>query len=315
MTISPKKTAFSHLIVLSLLLVACGDDDMVPGGDAGAGGDAAIGFDADVPGGELVARWAGVTTPTDFSFADGRSVRLDEIFEFRADGSMLGDFAGTDAMTRCVVTYRLTGAWSLDGDTLAADWTSIRSAVEGCDDPELDEEMADVTADEGDLWDDELDGVWSVNGDSMSIDSAGGQITYTRIRNPWVARWTGETSVDDLDFAQGRDVTFEETFWLNADGTMYGAFGGEDSVSGCYADYRLVGRWTLTGTDGIDVAWSSISAALYDCLDEEQDEPPTNVGAEERLIWDAELDGTWTVSGTTLRIVGPATDLEYQRAL
>jgi hypothetical protein len=51
----------------------------------------------------------------------------------------------------------------------------------GCDDPTLDAALADVTDEEGDLWDAELDGLWTVSGNILRIDSEeGAMLEYTR---------------------------------------------------------------------------------------------------------------------------------------
>ena len=264
----------------------------------------------------FVGRWAGQSLVDDFGFADGRDVRLDEVFELSADGTMRGDFAGWDPVTRCVVTYRLRGVWGTpEDDAIDVSWTSIRSGLTGCTDETLDAPDADVTAEEGELWNDELGGFWTVTGSNLRIAAANGTLAYTRVEDDFVGRWTGQTLVDDLAFADGRDVALDEMFWLNQDGTMVGYFTGTDDVSGCTADYRLQGRWSLSA-DAIDVAWSSISSETFGCDDASLDEAPTEVVASEGDLWDEELDGDWVVEGDTLRISTSVGDtIEYARAL
>ncbi|MEC7526475.1 MAG: hypothetical protein VYE22_41745 [Myxococcota bacterium] len=81
-------------------------------------------------------------------------MRLDEIMELSADGTSRGDFAGWDPVTRCVITYRLTGTWGTPSDdSIEVEWTSIRGAVGGCLDETLDAPDADLTAEEGAYWD------------------------------------------------------------------------------------------------------------------------------------------------------------------
>lgn len=279
---------------------------------------AALGCGAPEAGGssELVGRWAGHTIVDDLAFAPGRGVRLDEVFELREDGTMRGDFAGMDEVTRCVVTYRMTGRFELVGDALDAEWSSIRVRVAGCADPALDAVDAEVVETEGDLWDDELEGQWTVDGSRLTIQASGGAITYSRVESPLVARWVGTSSVSDFTFAEGRDVRLDETFWMNVDGSLGGYFVGTDAVSGCTADYRMRGRWREVGERELDVEWTSISLEVHGCQDPALEREPTEVVAEEGDVWDDELDGTWTVEGTTLRIVNDqGLSLEYARAL
>ncbi len=75
----------------------------------------------------------------------------------------------------------MTGAWSDDdADTLSAEWTSISLETWGCLDESLNEAPVEVVDDEGDIWDDELDGDWEVSGDQLIIASPEGDITYDR---------------------------------------------------------------------------------------------------------------------------------------
>jgi hypothetical protein len=279
----------------------------------------ALGCAPDAGGGraELVGRWAGHTFVEDFAFAPGRGVRLEEMFELLADGTLRGDFAGMDDETRCVITYRLTGRFETVGsDRLDAEWTSSRPRIDGCLDPAFDAPETEVVQDEGDLWDDELEGVWTIDGDRLTIEGDAIAVTYTRVESPLVARWIGESVVSDFEFAEGREVRLDEMFWMNVDGSLSGYFVGTDAGSGCTADYRLRGRWREVGAQQLDAEWMSISAEIHGCIDPSLDRLPTEVALEEADIWDEELDGTWSVDAATLRIVNDdGLELEYTRAL
>lgn len=129
----------------------------------------------------LVARWQGSSAVTDFEFAPGTEVTLAELFWMNDDGSMVGHFSGNDPASQCNVDYRLTGAWSFsEPDLLDAQWDAISLEVWGCTDDAFNAAPADVIAEEGDLWDDELDGAWEVSADQLTITGDAGTIVYTR---------------------------------------------------------------------------------------------------------------------------------------
>ena len=114
-------------------------------------------------------------------FAGGGEVTLDELFWLNDDGSMFGYFSGSDPGSACNVDYHLTGAWSVgEPDLFDAQWDAISLEVWGCSDESFNEGPADVIAEEGDIWDDELDGEWLVDGDQLTITSEAGEIVYTR---------------------------------------------------------------------------------------------------------------------------------------
>ena len=265
----------------------------------------------------FVGRWVGSTSPTDLHFAEGRPVRLDETLEMRADGVMLGDFAGFDDATRCVSSYHLEGRWALgEGDVIDVGWTSVVTETFGCLDAGLDEAPTDVTASEGDLWDEELDGTWTVVGDRLTVAAPAGVIEYRRATDPRLGRWVGTNAVDDLHFLEpGETVDFEEQLWVGHDGTIRSALFGLHDASGCFADYRITGRWTPAG-DAVSVQWLQVSTATFDCEDPAFDEAPTDVTAEEAAMWEDETGGTWTVVGADLRIDNRAGgSVAYRRAL
>lgn len=260
----------------------------------------------------MVGRWAGATEVTDLGFAEGRPVRLDERFELRADGTMSGDFAGWDDVSRCVVFYALEGRYAVDGDALDAGWDSVLVTVEGCSDDGQELDSTPVDADELALWNAELDGTWTATESSLSLVTADGVLAYARVTSPYFGRWEGTSEVLDFAFAEGRAVRLEETFWFNQDGTLGGYFHGFDIVSGCNVDYRLRGAWSAS--EGVDVGWNVISAETWGCLDGVFDAPVADVLASEGDLWNAELDGTWVVSGDTLTITGADGALVYTRA-
>lgn len=262
-----------------------------------------------------MGRWAGVTLVDDLDFAMGTDVRLDEIFVLEADGTMRGDFSGWDEDSRCVVTYRLAGAFDSSGDTFDVAWDSIRVAVFGCVDESLNQDEEEVDAEEFEIWDDELDGTWAVDGDVLTIGTPDAEILYNRVESPLVGRWEGATAVDDFIFADGRDVTLDELFWMNDDGTMAGSFHGGDPVSGCQVDYRMTGTWSDGDTATLAAEWDSISLETWGCLDESLNEGPIEVVDNEGDIWDDELDGDWEVSGDQLIIASADGDITYDRDL
>ena len=61
-------------------------------------------------------------------------------------------------------------------DAIDVSWTSIRSGLTGCTDETLDAPDADVTAEEGELWNDELGGFWTVTGSNLRIAAANGTL-------------------------------------------------------------------------------------------------------------------------------------------
>lgn len=285
-------------LALTSLAVACGGEPSSPTpSDSSA----------------LVGRWAGVTEVDDFSFAEGRAVTLDEIFELRADGSMRGDFAGWDETSGCVIWYSLVGSFSVDEGALDVAWSSIRSRFAGCTDESEDQPASEVDADEHAIWDGELDGVWSVGGDSLTLSGPAGTVSYRRVHDPLVARWHGTTEVSDFEFAPGRAVTLEEDFWINVDGTIAGFFRGVEPASGCAIDYRLRGGWSASA-DTVNVEWTEISAEIYGCAGP-GDSPREEISADEYEIWNDEFDGVWTATDTTLTIDDGASTIEYSRGL
>ena len=259
-----------------------------------------------------VGRWAGVTVVDDLVFADGMDVHLDEVFVLDADGTMRGDFSGWDEASRCVVTYRLAGTYDTTGDTVDVAWDSIRVAVFGCIDESSNQEEEEVDAEEFEIWDSELDGAWAVDGDVLTI---GAEILYNRVESPLVGRWEGATEVNDFTFADGRDVTLNELFWMNDDGSMAGSFYGGDPDSGCNVDYRMTGSWSVDEPDALSAEWESISLETWGCFDESLNEGPIEVVDEEGDIWDDELDGDWEVSGDQLIIASLEGDITYDRDL
>lgn len=114
----------------------------------------------------LVGEWLGVTEVTDFSFAQGRPVPLNEHFSLRADGQMTGLFETTDATSGCHVKYTLQGTWAdaLDAaHVLDVEWTRISFEVTQCTTAANDTNgVQDVRTAETSLWHDELDGYWFV---------------------------------------------------------------------------------------------------------------------------------------------------------
>lgn len=257
----------------------------------------------------LVGRWAGTTLVGDLVFAPGRDVRFDEIFELRADGTMRGDFAGLDDESGCVAWYALAGTYEVAEASLVVSWSSIRARVLGCQDSSFDHPAREVDAEEHALWDAELDGTWSVSADTLSV----GDLVYRRAQDPLIARWHGTTEVDDFEFAPGRTVVLDEDFWINVDGTMEGFFRGVDPTSGCTIDYRLRGAWSASA-DTVDVEWHEVSSEVYGCAGS-SDAPRAEITPEEYEIWDAEFDGEWLATDTTLTISHADGTLEYSRGL
>jgi len=128
----------------------------------------------------LVARWEGTSVVSDFTFAFDREVDLVEDFWMNHDGSMLGYFTAYDPVSGCVADYRLSGSWWATDATLDASWSSITLEVFGCDDPSFDQERTEVDEDEAALWNEELDGEWSVTDDSLTLVSTDGVLVYQR---------------------------------------------------------------------------------------------------------------------------------------
>jgi len=129
----------------------------------------------------LIGKWTGQTM---LELEAGNDMELDEEFNFRGDGTISGDFVGTDAETSCHVVYALTGTWSDDADAdadLTIGWTSVMLTVSGCTDTSLDSATEDVVAEEGDIWDDELEGLWVLDGNMLTIHtSVETEIHYVR---------------------------------------------------------------------------------------------------------------------------------------
>jgi hypothetical protein len=136
----------------------------------------------------LVGVWQGTTEVSDFSFASGRAVPMDETFTLTADGTMHGDFHAVDATSGCDVTYALDGTWAdaLDAaHVLEVEWTSITLQISQCTDTSFDTNGAeDVTAAEKDLWDDELDGYWFLEANRLVIVSPQGAVIADYDRAP-----------------------------------------------------------------------------------------------------------------------------------
>jgi hypothetical protein len=123
----------------------------------------------------LVGSWTGTTEVTDFSFATGRPVRVDEVFVLSADGTMTGDFVAVDATSGCHVAYQLAGTWADVPDTAAVlnvEWTSVKHQIVSCTDAANNvPALTDVTAAEKDIWDNELDGIWYIDANRLTIVS------------------------------------------------------------------------------------------------------------------------------------------------
>lgn len=279
-----------------------GEED--PTGDDPTGGDS-----------EFVGRWAGVTLVDDFDFAPGRDVRLDEIFVLEADGLMRGDFSGWDEESGCVVLYRLDGTYAADGASIDVGWDSIRLEVTGCIDDAFLQDEQEVDAEELTIWDDELDGTWLADAEGLTITTDEGAIQYSRVESLLVARWHGSSVIDDFEFALGSEVTLDELFWMNDDGSMFGYFSASHPSSGCYVDYRMTGSWSLADPELLDAQWDSIWLEVWGCTDEAYNEGPADVTADEGEIWDDELDGTWDVVGDQLLIMNGQQQIVYSRDL
>lgn len=290
--------------LLALATLGCGSPST--GTDAGTSADAFV--SADSP----VGRWAGRTSVTDFTFASGRPVALDELFEFRADGQMQGDFSGIDDASGCVVFYDLAGTWALSESSIDVAWSAIRSSVSGCIDASNDHAEMDVTAEEGDVWDNELDGLWIITPTSLAITTSQGVLAYERVTSPLIARWEGVSNVTDFEFAEGRAVPLTEDFWINQDGSIVGYFTAEDAVSGCIVDYRLSGTWSVMGAT-LDATWTRITSATGGCMDTSFNNEREDVTADEGPVWNAELDGTWVVSDSVLTLQTSDGALVYRR--
>ena len=290
--------------LLALATLGCGSPSV--GTDAGSSTDAFA--SADSP----VGRWAGRTSVTDFTFASGRPVSLDELFEFDADGQMRGDFSGIDDTSGCVVFYQLAGTWALSDSAIDVSWSSIRSSFSGCLNASDDQPETDVTADEGDIWDNELDGLWVISPTSLAITTGEGVLSYARVTSPLVARWEGMSSVTDFVFAEGREVPLTEDFWINQDGSIVGYFTAEDAVSGCAVDYRLSGTWSVMGAS-LDATWTRITNATGGCTDASLNNEREDVTSDEGAMWNAELDGTWVVSDAVLTLQTADGTLVYRR--
>ncbi|WAS90594.1 hypothetical protein [Nannocystis punicea] len=214
-----------------------------------------------------------------------------------------------------MVTYRLAGSFAASEESVDVAWDSIRVAVFGCVDEAWNQEEQEVSAEELEIWDSELDGTWAVDGDALTIETPEGELLYNRVESALVGRWEGVTEVDDFAFAEGGDVTLDELFWMNDDGSMAGSFYGGDPVSGCNVDYRLTGAWSVGEPDALSVEWDSISREIWGCSDESLDEPPTEVVDVEGDVWDDELDGDWEVSGDHLIITSATGEITYSRDL
>jgi hypothetical protein len=263
-----------------------------------------------------VGRWSGQTTIDDLDFAPGRPIPFEELFTVRADGSMRGDFVGHDDVTGCSVDYQLRGTWSEgeDAGTLAVEWTSVVVTSLGCDDEALDDGPTDVTEGEAEVWDDELEGEWSVAGDTLTIVHPAGELAYERVGSALPGRWAGRTTIDDLDFTEGDAVVLDELFYFGPESVLLGRFEGHDDVSGCSVDDRLRGEWTVSASQStLDVSWTSILVRIDGCDDGALDLPRTEVVAEEGELWDDELAGEWSIDGDRLVISNAAGGtIEYQ---
>jgi hypothetical protein len=134
----------------------------------------------DVTPDDLIGTWVGTTTLE----LESGDVELSETFVFGAAGEIAGDFVGTDADSGCTIHYALTGTWSDDADgvdDLLIGWDEVLQTRSSCTDSADDVVDEDLTAEEGDLWDDELEGLWWVGDDALTIENAAGTfIDYTR---------------------------------------------------------------------------------------------------------------------------------------
>lgn len=129
---------------------------------------------------DLIGTWVGTTTLE----LESGDVELSETFVFGATGAITGDFIGTDAASGCMIHYALTGTWSDDADgvdDLLIGWDEVLQTRSSCTDAADDVVDEDLTASEGDLWDDELEGLWWVGADALTIENVAGTfIDYTR---------------------------------------------------------------------------------------------------------------------------------------
>ena len=168
--------------VLDTLELDADDDGVLDAADLDDDNDGVLDTDEsnDVTPEDLIGTWVGTTT---LELAEG-DVELSETFVFGAAGELTGDFVGNDPASGCSIHYALTGTWSDDPDgveDLLVGWSEVLLSTTSCTDPADDAVDDDVTADEGDLWDDELDGLWWVGDGTLTIQNdAGTFIDYTR---------------------------------------------------------------------------------------------------------------------------------------
>lgn len=274
----------------------------------------------DVTPDDLIGAWYG-TTETELTIG---VIEMDELFELAADGSLTGDFEGTDETTGCTVAYELTGTWEDDADgasDLLVGWDVIELTVSGCIDPGENVATIDVVEEEGDLWDDELEGIWEVGDGSLIIYTDAGEVIEYSDTEPGtdgelhpdalLGVWNGTSTLD----LGGGSVELDEVFTFGEDGTISGDFTGVEADTGCTIDYVLAGTWEddEDGVADLLVGWTSVTFAASGCDDEADDVATTDVTAEEGDLWDDELEGTWTVTDTTLTIETDVGTYEYTR--
>lgn len=267
----------------------------------------------------LIGAWYGVT---ETELLDA-VVDLEETFVFGADGGLTAELRGTEEASGCDIGYDLTGTWQDDADgvsDLLVGWDHVSLTVSGCTDPSDDLPTTDVTAEEGELWDDELEGLWeATDGELVIYASNGALLVYGDMPvdsdttpDDLVGTWNGET---ELDLGDGTSVVLDEVFVFGADGTLEGHFQGVDETSGCTLDYVLDGSWEddADGVADLLVGWSSVTLETSGCADPADDSAPTDRTAEEGDLWDDELEGDWEVTASTLTIVSPAGTFHYTR--
>ena len=167
------------------------DGDGIPDSadvDDDADGTLDVNEPADTTPDLLVGAWVGTTEVTDFTFATGRAVQMEELFTLTDAGTMHGDFHATDSASGCEVTYALDGTWAdaLDAPhVLDVQWTSVMLRVFGCTDAANDTAgIEDVTTAEKDLWDDELDGFWFLEANRLAIVNPQGAFVADYDRAP-----------------------------------------------------------------------------------------------------------------------------------
>ena len=131
----------------------------------------------------LIGTWVGVSEVTDFTFAQGRPVQLQEQLEFHADGTLYEHLTGTDAESGCAIDYELHGTWGEPDETSAmldVTLSQVWGDVSGCTDAAFDSHQ-EVDAAELETWADELEGVWWVSTDALVIQlNNGGVLEYER---------------------------------------------------------------------------------------------------------------------------------------